>query len=125
MRPLCGAIIAAGALIGLGLAALGIGQRYGELSRPDNEGKVLLRDHGGDNAFSRGLPDKERGLAWVKFGEMDRGLAVTVTALIIALLIGIATAFIGLAFHHHRRHVEMQHWQGPATGMHSHAPAGH
>jgi hypothetical protein len=61
----------------------------------------------------------------VKFGEMDRGLAVTVTALIIALLIGIATAFIGLAFHHHRRHVELQHWHGQATGVHAHAPAGH
>jgi hypothetical protein len=124
MRALCGAIIAAGALIGLGLATLGIGQRYGELSRPDNDGKVLLRDYGGDNPFARGLPDKERGLAWVKFGEMDRGLMVTVTALIIALLIGIATAFIGLAFHHHRRHLEIQHWHGQATGVHSHPPAG-
>jgi hypothetical protein len=125
MRALCGAIIAAGALIGLGLATLGIGQRYGELSRTDNDGKVLLRDYGGDNTFSRGLPDKEHGPAWVKFGEMDRGLAVTVTALIIALLIGIATAFIGLAFHHHRRHLEMQHWHGQATGVHPHTPTGH
>jgi hypothetical protein len=125
MRALCGAIIAAGALIGLGLAALGVGQRYAELSRPDNEGKVLLRDYSGNNLFSRGLPDKDHGLAWVNIGEMDRGLAVTVTALIIALLIGIATAFIGLAFHHHRRHLEMQHWHGQAIGPHSHTPAGH
>ena len=28
MRALCGAIIAAGALVGLGLAAVGIGTRY-------------------------------------------------------------------------------------------------
>jgi hypothetical protein len=35
MRALCGAIIAAGALIGLGIATLGVGQRYAELSRPD------------------------------------------------------------------------------------------
>jgi hypothetical protein len=125
MRALCGAIIAAGALIGLGLATQGIGQRYGELSRPDNEGKLLLRAYGGDNNFSRGLPDKEHGPAWVKFGEMDRGLAVTVTALVIALLIGIATAFIGLGYHHHRRHLELEHWRGQATGAHTHAAAGH
>jgi hypothetical protein len=124
MRALCGAIIAAGALIGLGLATLGIGQRYGELARPDNDGKVLLRDYGGDNLFSRGLPDKDHGLAWVKFGDMDRELVVAITALIIALLIGIATAFIGLGYHHHRRHLEVQHWHGQATGAPPHAPAG-
>ena len=38
MRPLCGAIIAAGALIGLGLAALGVGQRYADLGRPTADG---------------------------------------------------------------------------------------
>ena len=125
MRALCGAIIAAGALIGLGLATLGIGQRYGELSRPDNDGKVLLRDYGGDNPFSRGLPDKDHAVGWVKFSEMDRGLVVIVTALIIALLIGIATAFIGLGYHYHRRHLEMQHHHGQATSVHPHTPAGH
>ena len=124
MRALCGAIIAAGALIGLGLATLGIGQRYGELSRPDNDGKVLLRDYGGDNPFSRGLPDKDHAVGWVKFSEMDRGLVVIVTALIIALLIGIATAFIGLAYHHHRRHFETQHLHGQAMGVRLHTPAG-
>ena len=125
MRALCGAIIAAGALIGLGLAALGVGQRYAELSRPDNEGKVLLRDYDNPDQFERGVPSKGKGVAWVKFGEMDRGLAVTVTALIVALLVGIATAFIGLAFHHHRRHLELQHRHGQATGAHPHTPAGH
>jgi hypothetical protein len=122
MRALCGAIIAAGALIGLGLASLGVGQRYGELSRPDAAGNVLLREYKGDDNFSRGIPTKDNGVAYVKFGEMDRGLAVTITALIIALLIGIATAFTGLAYHHHRRHWEMQHWRGQATGVPPHTP---
>jgi len=117
--------MAAGALIGLGLATMGIGQRYGDLSRPDFEGKVMLRDYGGDHNFSRGTPDKDHGLAWVKFGEMDRGLAVTVTALVIGLLIGIATMFLGLAYHHHRRQLEMRHWHEQATGGQQHTPTGH
>jgi hypothetical protein len=124
MRALCGAIIAAGALIGLGLAALGIGHRYGELSRPDNDGKMLLRAYDSDGAFSRGEPNKDHGVAWVKFYEMDRGLTVIVTALIIALLIGIATAFIGLGYHHHRRHLELKHWREQVMGINPQAPAG-
>jgi len=125
MRPLCGAIIAAGALIGLGLAALGVGQRYADLGRPTADGKVLLREYKGDDNFSGpGTPDKDHGVAYVKFSEMDRGLVVIVTALIIALLIGIATAFIGLAYHHHRRHFETQHLHGQAMGVRLHTPAG-
>jgi hypothetical protein len=124
MRALCGAIIAAGALIGLGLAALGVGQRYGELSRPDAAGNVLLREYKGDDNFSRGVPTKDNGLAYVKFFEMDRGLTVSITALILALLVGVATAFIGLAFHHHRRILEMEHLRHHATGTHTHTPVG-
>ena len=122
MRALCGAIIAAGALIGLGLAALGVGQRYGELSRPDAAGNVLLRECKGDDNFSRGVPTKDNGVAYVKFFEMDRGLTVTITALILALLVGVATAFIGLAFHHHRRMQEMAYLRHQATGVHTHTP---
>lgn len=122
MRALCGAIITAGALIGLGLAALGIGLRYGELTRPDNDGKVLLRDYNDPGIFARALPEKDRGVAWVKFSEMDRGLTVIVTALILALLVGLATAFIGLAFHHHRRHLELERLHGQATAPHTHTP---
>jgi hypothetical protein len=121
MRALCGAIIAAGALIGLGLAALGVGQRYGNLSRPDNNGNVLLRDHDNPDQFERGVPSKGKGVAWVKFSEMDRGLTVPITTLILALLIGLATAFIGLAFHHHRRMTELEHLRRHATGT-AHAP---
>jgi hypothetical protein len=122
MRALCGAIIAAGALIGLGLAALGVGQRYGHLAQPDAAGNVLLRAYDGDQPFARGIPSKDNGVVWVKFSEMDRGLTVIVTVLILALLAGLATAFIGLAFHHHRRHLELERGHGPAVGTHTHAP---
>jgi hypothetical protein len=108
MRALCGAIITAGALIGLGLAAMGIGNRYGDLSRPHTDGTMLLRNYeSGD--YSRGTPTKESGPAWVKYFEMDRGLTVIVAVLIMTVMIGIATCFIGLMFHHHRRMHEMTH----------------
>jgi hypothetical protein len=123
MRPLCGAIIAAGALIGLGLAALGVGQRYADLGRPTADGKVLLREYKGDDNFSGpGVPDKDHGVAYVKFSEMDRGLTVSVTALILALLIGLATTFIGLAFHHHKRVQELEHLRRHVTGTATHTP---
>jgi hypothetical protein len=38
----------------------------------------------------------------------------------LALLAGIATAFIGLAFHHHRRMQELEHLRRQISG----APAG-
>jgi hypothetical protein len=125
MRALCGAIIAAGALIGLGLTSLGVGQRYGELSRADDKGNVLLREYDHPENFSRGLPTKDHGVAWVKFSEMDRGLTVPITALILSLLAGLATAFIGLAFHHHRRMQELEHLRHHAAGTTTtpHAPA--
>jgi hypothetical protein len=122
MRALCGAIIAAGALIGLGLAALGVGLRYGHLSQPDASGKVLLREYKGDDSFyGPGIPDKDHGVAYVKFGEMDRGLTVSITVLILTLLVGVGTAFIGLAFHHHRRLQELEHLRRHATGA-THTP---
>jgi hypothetical protein len=117
MRALCGAIIAAGALIGLGLAALGIGQRYEHLSQPDASGRVLLREYKGDDNFQGpGLPTRDAGPAYVKFFEMDRGLTVVTVVLILTLLAGLATAFIGLAFHHHRRVQELEHLRRQISG---------
>jgi hypothetical protein len=107
MRAICGAIITAGALIGLGLAAMGIGNRYGDLSRPQSDGTMFVRNY--DNGeFSRGTPTKESGPAWLKYSEMDRGLTAIIAVLILTVMIGIATCFIGLMFHHHRRLHEMQ-----------------
>jgi hypothetical protein len=116
MRALCGAIIAAGALIGLGLAAMGIGQRYEHLTQPNDKGEYLLRGYSGDDPFSRGIPTKENGVAYVKFFDMDRGLTVITTVLILALLAGLTTAFIGLAFQHYRRHMELEHLRTHAAG---------
>jgi hypothetical protein len=36
--------------------------------------------------------------------------------LVIGVVAGIATAFLGLMFHHHRRHHEMLHWQNQHAG---------
>ena len=84
MRALCGAIITAGALIGLGLAALGMGQRYSSVQ----------------------LYDDEKHLTWVPFHKMDSGLMYTTLFLGLVVIIGLGIAFFGLAYHHHRRHHE-------------------
>jgi hypothetical protein len=124
MRPLCGAIITAGALIGLGLAAAGVGQRYADLARPTADGRVLLREWTGDDNFSGpGVPDKTHRVAYVKFSEMDLGLSVPIVVLILALLAGLATAFIGLAYHHHKRMQELEHLRHHVTGTTTHTPA--
>ena len=80
MRALCGAIITAGALIGLGLASIGLGIRYQDVPYAAD--------------------------TYVRFRTLDTGLAVAFSALVLALLIGLGTAFLGLAYHHERRHRE-------------------
>jgi hypothetical protein len=97
MRAICGAVIAAGAFIGLGLATIGEGTRYASYPYHDAEGK----------------------LEFVKFFEMDTALVVTFVGLAIMALIGLALAFIGLAYYHHHRHHELLHLQGrTAEGTH-------
>ena len=80
MRALCGAIIAAGGLIGLGLTALGIGIRYQSL------GKVPDSDH--------------------LYGSVP--LMLILVVVLVAVVVGLGVAFLGLAFHHERRYREMQ-----------------
>jgi hypothetical protein len=80
MRALCGAIMSAGAFIGLGLAAIGVGMRYQNVRQ------------GAD------------ALEWHK---MDPALLVIIVLLVMAALTGIGVAFLGLMYHHHRRHHEM------------------
>jgi hypothetical protein len=86
MRALCGAIITAGALIGLGLTALGIGTRYQILNKLD------------------GTP----GPVLVKISQLDAPFLLLLVFLMIVTLIGLGIAFVGLAHHHHRRLQEMQ-----------------
>jgi len=83
MRALCGAIITAGALIGLGLTALGYGLRYG------------------GPAFGPGTINPNTNTLWG-----SPSLMVILVVLLIMLLIGLGTAFLGLAFHHFRRYHE-------------------
>jgi hypothetical protein len=85
MRALCGAIITAGALIGLGLAALGAGQRY--------SGVVLQRDEAGNV-----IP--------LHLHQFDRPLVFSIVFLTCVALVGLGIALLGLAYHHHRRHHE-------------------
>ena len=87
MRALCGAIITAGALIGLGLTALGAGQRY--------SGVAIQRDETGHVVP---VP--------LHLHDFDRPLIFSLVFLTCAALVGLGIAFLGLAYHHHRRHHE-------------------
>jgi putative Mn2+ efflux pump MntP len=87
MRPLCGAIIAAGALIGLGLTSLGIGLRYQNYPYLNQNSEPQ----------------------WVLFRHLDTALMMSIVVALATLVVGLALAFIGLAYHHHKRHVELFH----------------
>jgi hypothetical protein len=89
MRALCGAIISAGALFGLGLAAIGIGTRYQNFP-----------------VYKGSDPDRPQ---WIYFWQMDVPLIIIVVLCISALLVGLGIAILGLAYHHHRRHLEHLH----------------
>lgn len=91
MRALSGAIISAGAMIGLGLTALGYGIRfhgYGPESINPNSQQLF------------GIPT----------------LLLILVLLIIAMLIGVSVAFIGLAYHHERRYYELEKGSTSSTG---------
>jgi hypothetical protein len=84
MRALCGSIITAGAFIGLGLAMLGIGNRYHGFAERDAAGTVT----------------------WVTFKVMDTPLTLGLVVLVAGAVVGLGIAFVGLAYHHERRHYE-------------------
>ena len=90
MRAICGSIIAAGALIGLGLTALAFGVRY------QTYGPNVI------NPNSNQL-----------YGAPSLTLILVLLAIFAG--IGLGIAFIGLAFHHERRHHEMMR-ESEATG---------
>jgi hypothetical protein len=93
MRPLCGAIITAGALIGLGLFSLGYGTRYAAYAERNDKGHL----------------DAEY---WVKFNQLDTPLMLLLVLLVASLVIGFAIAFVGLAYHHHKRYQEFLRQRG-------------
>jgi hypothetical protein len=96
MRALCGAIITAGALIGLGLTALGFGTRYhSSLEQPS----ALHLD------------------------QMDKPLVFILVFITCVAVIGLGIAFFGLAYHHHRRYHELLRAHPPETGVTTRTPA--
>src|SRR4051794_17747885 len=93
MRALCGAIITAGAMIGLGLTAMAFGARYGQ---------------------TVGLERNDQGqITQLHLSQMDRPLVFVLLFLTACTFVGLAITFLGLAYHHHRRHREML---GHSTG---------
>jgi|GEM_PF-1128393 hypothetical protein len=114
MRALCGSIIAAAALIALGLTAQGIGTRYawvgryeppsGEATNPPN---------------LKTVPDLKG--SHVKIHEMDNGLKLSLVLSALSLFIGLGITFVGLMYHHHRRHHEHLRLYGqPGTAASQH-----
>jgi hypothetical protein len=94
MRAICGAIITAGAMIGLGLTAIGFGTRYHTgLENVDKDGNPVL----------------------LHLYQMDKPLVFILVFMTIIAMIGLGIAFVGLAYHHHRRHHELVH--GRAAGQ--------
>jgi len=89
MRALCGAIITAGALIGLGLTAMGFGSRYSG---------TMLTQVNADGTIRQ-----------LHLYEMDKPLVFVLVFLTCAAMIGLGIAVLGLAYHHHRRRHEMLH----------------
>lgn len=86
MRALCGAIITAGAMIGLGLTALGFGIRFQGLLDKEHDGHVW------------GIPT----------------MVSIMVVLLLAVLIGMGISFLGLAYHQARRHHEWERDLGRA-----------
>jgi hypothetical protein len=85
MRALCGSIIAAGALIGLGLTALAFGIRFQAIPERHADGTF--------QGIYLGVPS----------------LMFTLVILAAAMLIGLGITFFGLAYHHERRYREALH----------------
>lgn len=89
MRALCGSIITAGALIGLGLACIGYGIRFHDLKDAVNPKTEAL------------------------WGSAS--MAYLFAIIVAGLLIGLGIAFVGLMYHHERRHREHLREMGHTT----------
>jgi len=112
MRAICGAIITAGALIGLGLTALGIGTRYAPVV------SILpTADKSADKtADTSATPAAKPYL--VHLSQMDRPLVFILVFLVCAAIVGLGIAFVGLAYHHNRRDREFLWEKERAAAQH-------
>jgi fatty-acid desaturase len=95
MRALCGAIVTAGALIGLGMTAMAFGTRYGQTVGLDRDG--------------------QGNVVQMHLYEMDKPLVFILVFLTTMAIIGLGISFVGLAYHHHRRHHEFLREMGGTT----------
>jgi hypothetical protein len=99
MRAICGAIITAGAVLGLGLAAQAFTHRY-----------LVLRDSPLNTDKNPTLTDKQLdemgNQLRARFHEVDAPMLYIVVFLTCVAVIGLAITFLGLAYHHYRRHHE-------------------
>jgi hypothetical protein len=109
MRALCGAIITAGAMIGLGLLALGVGTRYTNYYHYRTAPAEGQKD---TETVGRAI-DFEN--SQVKIHDLDNPMKVCLVSLLGTGLIGLAITFLGLAYHHYRRYHEH------LRGLHGHA----
>ena len=101
MRALVGAIITAGALIGLGLTAMGIGTRYAGQDAFHNQ---RLGDGGASPAAADDPPQPKL----VRMSSMDRPLVFCLVFATSVAVIGLGITIFGLAYHHMRREREYQ-----------------
>lgn len=101
MRALCGAIITAGAVIGLGLAAQAFQHRYqalrGSQIDPTTPATATLSE--------QQLDERGKHLR-ARFHEVDAPMLYIVVFLSCVAVIGLGIAILGLAYHQHRRHLE-------------------
>jgi hypothetical protein len=94
MRALCAAIITAGAMIGLGLVSLGIGMRYQNL-----------------------VAANPAVLEYVRWKQLDTPMMLILVVLLATMIAGLAATFLGLAYHHERRHFERTRGVGEVTSQ--------
>jgi hypothetical protein len=93
MRALCAAIMTAGALIGLGLTSIGLGMRYAGVGTTD-----------------------PAHIVYVRLSHLDTPMMLILVVLLAATIAGIAAVFLGLAYHHERRHYERHAMKGDSLG---------
>jgi len=92
MRALTASIITAGSLVGLGLACIGLGVRYQAMGVQD--------------------PNK---IIYIRWGQLDTAMMLIIVVLLIMATVGMVAFFLGLAYHHERRHHERLHLMGKGS----------